>query len=469
MQLKIKSFFIKHKMSLITAVAAVLLAVVIISVSGGQPESLSFWYSSTQQGALFVCGGKTAADIIPGNGIANIRYSGGARSAAVLMSEESGYTLYTVSGEKCSRTEIHPTNQFLVSYDGSTVIYADDAENLYISDMKNQKTTLLSSSVSAFAVSPDGQSVLYRKNEDNVRKLYLYNKGRSVFVADYYTPVAVADKAAFLYVLSGDGSLCILNTDGTMKAKLCSGVQTDVFYFSDDVSAVVFSDGDYTYVSHEGKSRVRLMQGAVRPVTSAFSDVFCNTEGTGRIVNDSDLSGLFYMTANDALFFVTNTDERINIAEDVKSVVPTGTGRAVYMTAQGNIYTYDGRDSTLAVSGAEQFAVTDNGKYIYYRNQSGGLSVLSGRQAAPLVSDVADFAVTGKNKLLVVLTDGRFYAVAGKKLSEQLDENVHGVKITADAAFYFKDYNAGTGDFSLYVSDGSIKFKKATDDRINVR
>lgn len=460
---KVKIF---NKKSLI-AVALILIAVTVFFLISDKSGYLTFWYSPSERAAVVFTDDKMQETGLPGSGVSNIKYNGAHDAAAVLMSDDTAYTLFGVCGGKSAEIIKNSTNNFLVSYAGKTVAYTNAEGQLFLGSLTGKNGKEIAESVPDFALSPNGKTVLYAKNEENTQKLYVYSGGKSTLIADNYTPLAVSDDLNYLYVLSFDDSLCILNTDGTMKAKLCSGVRTDSFYFSYDMKSVVFSDSSYSYVSHEGKSRVRLIPGKAAPVFADGCNVSGNTQGNAVIVNDEDLSGLFYVSKDaengDVLFFITASDERISVSDGVKKYVLTGKNSAVYMNVQGSIYSFDGSESVLVVSGARSFEASDNGKYIYYTDASYGLSVYCKGENTVLASSVAQMGMTSKNKLPVMLTDGSMYIVSGKKISDKKDDGVHGFFVTPSAAFYSKNYNDGTGTFALYASDGSAKFKKSTD------
>lgn len=454
----------KKLMIAVALIIAVTAAIFLVSDKDGY---LTFWYSPAARSAVVFTDDKMNEAGIPGNGISNIKYNGTHDAAAVLMSDDTAYTLFGVCGDKTTEIIKNATNNFLVSYAGKTVAYTNVEGSLIVGSLTEKNGKEIADSVQDFALSPNGKNILYAKKEENTQKLYVYSGGKSTLIADNYMPLAVSDDLNYLYALSLDNSLCILNTDGTMKAKLCSGVCTDSFYFSFDMKSVVFSDSSYSYVSHEGKSRVRLIPGEAAPVSADGGNVFGNTQGSAVIVDDADLSGLFYVSEDgendDVLFFITTADERISVSDCVKKYVLTGKNSAVYMNAQGSIYSFDGSESTLVVSGARSFETNDNGKYIYYTDASFGLSVYCKGETTVLASSVSQMGMTSKNKLLVMLTDSSMYIVSNKKISEKTDDGIHGFFVTPSAAFYSKNYNDGTGTFELYASDGSEKFKKSTD------
>lgn len=452
------------KIIIIAAAVILTAAVIIIGIPSGKKKSISLRYSPKDGGAWVFCGDRINSDVIVGDSIANVKYSGGEASAAALIANGSSYSLYGIGGGGFREIDKNATNSFLISYSGKTIVYTDASGALFTCSTNGGNSKKIDESAVDFSVSPDGADILYLKDENNTKKLYLYNKGKSSCIAYGYTPLAVSDGAEFIYALSADNALCVLNADGTMKAKLSSAASADKMYFSSDMKSVVFSDEAYSYVSHEGRSRVRLIPGKASPTGN--STVFCSTTGISEVVGDDDLSELFYVAENsdnsEVLFYITDTDECVSVSDSVSDFTVTGSDAAVYLSSQGSVYDFDGKDSSLIASGVSEMCATDNGRYIYCINLSGGLAVYSRGNNTSIASGVSKMCMTGKNKLLFTLSDNSLYSVSGDTRSDKLDDNVSDFYVYRDAVFYQKNYNPQTGDGEYYVSDGSVKFKKVT-------
>lgn len=455
-----KVFKLNMRVYIYFITAVVLLSVLVVLLTSGKGNNrISLFYSPSENGAVVLSDGKNTGRTVPGNNISCVRYNSDSTFCAVLMSDGDTYSLYNVDAKEVKKIADNCTSDFVCSFKGKKNIYMTSDGFLY-SDKK-----LIDESVNSFAVSPDCSCIIYSKKEENTNKLYLSISGKTTLVNENYVPLAVTDKGESLYVISGDNSLCILNADGTMKSKLCSDVQTDAFRFSDDLSSIVFSDGSYTYISVEGKSRIRLIPGKASPVLPESEEMRLNSQGTAFICDDDSLTDIFYSAFNDdgteALFYVNDDFGRTDIAGSVKKFVITGDDTLSYLDSQGKIYKYNGNLSELVVSGANDFEATSSNRYIYYMTTGKELYSVKGSNVQLIASDAEKMCMTGSDKLLFIMTDKNLYSVSGAKRSDILGENASFCTSDGDISFYASDYNSEMGTFDLFSSVNGRKFRFA--------
>lgn len=449
----------------IFAALAVLAVVILTAVLRPADGKISLYYSPEQNGVLVFSDDRFSGEVMTGKGVSSFRFSGGETSCAVLVPGGGAYTLYYTDGETNDVVADNSTNNYVIAYSGSAVVYTDSVGLLRRYDTTKKKTDTLSDGADRFAVSPDGSRVLFTKTEEGNSVLYLYEKGSASRVGEQYIPLAVSDDASYIYALSADNSLCLLNRDGTMRSKLCSQTNPSslAFSFSSDISSVVFSDQSYTYISHEGKSRIRMISGVAEPVLQALT--VCDSYGVSHVFDDDDLTDIFYAShgTTDVLFAVTKESERVDINSSVAQFDEAGDDALVYISDQGRLYLYHGEKSEAIADGVSQAVACKNGKYIYYITANADLIAYHGGKTRKLASDAATLSVTADNKLLFLLTDGSLYVSSGMKYGEKVDESVRSCYVTDTAVFYMKNYNAQTGLFELYASSDSSHFKKAFD------
>ena len=348
-----KVFRLSRQAYILAAVtAAVLVFMLILIFSGSKDGQLTMYYSPSQGGAVVIENGKLSDEIVPGKSISCTRYSIDNDAAAVLMADGVSYSLYKVNGSKVKKIASDCTSEFVYTYSKDRLVYKDAKGNLY------RDKALIDDGVTAFAVSPDGASVIYVKPVENIETLCLYNKGKITVVGEGFTPVAVNPDGTELYVITNDNSFCIIASDGTMKSKLTSDVVAGSVVFSEDFSSVIFSDGEYTYISVEGKSRVRLMPGIAKPTDGNIPEIRLDSAGNSSMMASS-LSEEFYLADNgDGTFSICYADAefaRKDVASQVKKSIVTGDKTLTYLDAQGRIYSYNGKESELALSGAVDF------------------------------------------------------------------------------------------------------------------
>lgn len=440
---------------IVVFVLVVFAFIAVVSSSG--KGRVSLFYSPEKNAALVLVNGENTGNTVPGKSISSVRYNSDATSCAVLMSDGAAYSLYSVNNKKVEKITDACTSSVVHSFSGRNSVYIASDGNLYAG--KNR----IDESVDSFAVSSDCSAVIFLKKEDSSNKLYLYKGGKTTFVNENYTPLAVSDDGKYLYVLSGDNSLCILGADGTMKSKLCSDVQTNAIWFSDDLLSVVFSDGAYTYISSEGRSRVRLVPGNASPVFPESDAVRLNSAGTAFICDDDELTDIFYSCFNEdgtqTVFYVNDDYSRIDIADSVKKFVITGTERMAYLDSMGRIYRYNGATSEQIVSGANDFDATSNNKYVYYITAAHELYSVKGSNTQLVASNADKMYMTISDDLLVIMTDKNLYSISGTKRSDVIDSQVSFCVREGKVVYYTADYNAENGTYVLYGSKDGKKFR----------
>lgn len=450
-----KVFRFNRNFYILIFAALAVVAITVFIFNGTDKGEISMFYVPEKGGAVILSDGKPTGDVVQGTGISSICYNSDKTYCTVLMAQGTDYSLFGVSSNKVEKTADDCTSNFVQSFSGKECVYLTADGHLYAGDK------LISENASSFAVSPDCSKVIYNKDEDDVSKLYLYSGGKSAYVADNYTPVAVTADGNNLYVLSFDNSLCILGQNGAMTSKLCSAVETEKIIFSVDLSSVIFSDGEYTYISSQGKSKTRLIPGTAEPVGQ--SEYRIGSGGNAVIINDDDLLGLFYGAENyngtKALFYIDEAYIRTDIADAVKKTVVTGNDTAVYLDSQGKIYEFDGESAVLVISGASD--IESSAGNIYYMTSGHGLFVIEGKSTISLASDARQMCMTSSGRLLVVKTDKTLYSVSGSKLGDAIASDVSLCVSDSDMSYYLAAYDSSTGTFDLYSSTDAKKFSLA--------
>lgn len=444
--------------------AAVLLALslAVSSVFSKDEKSVALFDSPTMGGAAVFFGDEKTEKTLAGSGISGYYSSSDSSTAAVFMSDSSPYTLYCISDGKINKITSSATNSCVISYSGNTVVYIDSVSAMYKYSVKNEKSEKIDESVASFAVSPDGSRILYIKNGDGADSLYLYENGKITYITNNYTPLAVSDDSSYIYALGSNGELCLLNKDGTLYSKLSSGGVSSTVCFSSDISSVVFSDSEYSYVSHNGKSKARIVQGTALP-TNDKNAVMCSSDGVSWVYQDDDMSGMFYVSDGEnirVMFYQTDSDEKIDVSPEVVYYTITGRASVVYLTSDGGVYNFDGKESERVAGGAETVAAARGGKYIYFTDAEQSLYVYHRGETSRLASSVEMMTVFD-NRLYYVLSDGSFYSLSADKSPKLIDSGVYEAVCSSGAVFYGKNYDSSTGECDIFVSDGKSDFTEA--------
>ncbi|MBO5934542.1 MAG: hypothetical protein J6Q94_03540 [Clostridia bacterium] len=460
-----KVFRLNKRLYIIFILISVLIVSAVIAiVSSSGNGRISLFYSPGKNAAIVLTNGSDTGNTVTGKSISCIRYNSDSTSCSVLMSDGAAYTLYSVNAKKVEKITDNCTSNVVHSYNGKNSVYITSDGNLYSG--KN----MIEESVESFAVSSDCSVILFLKNDGNNKKLYLYKGGKSTFINEGYTPLAVSDDGKNLYILSGDNSLFILNPDGTMKSKLCSDVISNTVWFSDDLRCVVFSDGEYTYISEDGGNRVRLAPGNVAPVFTESEVIRLNSTGTAFICSDDDLAELFYCGFNEdgtnALFYIGDDYSRTDITNSAKKYIITDDDRLTFLDSAGNVYRYDGAVSEQIASNATDFEATSKNRYVYYITGSNELYSVKRSNTQLVASDAEKIYMTASDILLVIAENKNLFSISGTKRSDIIDENVSFCVREGDIIYYTADYSIKDGTYSLYCSEDGKKFRSVAENII---
>ena len=456
-----KVFVLKKKyIAILVAVIAVVVIILTVIFSGSSDKQISIFYTGAEAGAVIVRDDRLSDIVLSGKSVASVRYSENKSSAAVLMSEGASYTLYHTDGRKSEKIAVNCTNDYAVSLDGRKVMYCDAEKGLYIYDTKSKKSVTVDTLVRKFCLSPSGKTAVYTKADTAEEAMYLYDGSGSVQLAASYTPLAVSDDGEFIIALKSDNSLYVLDKNGNVTSKICSGVSTDKFYITADMKSIVFNDGSYTYISQNGKSRVRLIPHKAEPV---FSGAKTSVDSGSLTVVVSSLTDIFYSAADEnescSLFYIDKNFNRTDVAGNVTRFIQTGNQNIVYLATDGKISRYEkGRTETVA-SGAATMLSDSKGRYVYYTDAAQTLYVVKKNAPVLLANGVDKMYITQDDILLFVMTDGRLYSVRRDNNASFEDENVYGCVCNQTATFYVRNYSSHTGKFELFASDSGTGFR----------
>ena len=456
-----KVFRLSNRAYIYSAVAAVIIfAVILCSFMFRKNGQTDLFFSPANGGAIVLKDGENTGKTITGKSISCQRTAFDGESAAVLMADGSSYSLYFVKNGSYKKIADNCTGEIVYMQNKADIVYLNSDDTLFAGK------TVVSESVKCFSSAPDSSAVIYVKENENAQELYLFTKGTSTLVGQDYIPVAVSSDGNDIYVIAPDGAFCILNKDGTMKSKLCSDVATDSFIFSEDLSVVVFSDGEYTYMSIQGMSRIRLFEGDGSPEIYGMKKERLDSTGTAFVVN-SDLSSGFYSSSAEnstvALYYVNEDSSVKSIASSVESFVVTDFDMISYLDSQGRIYAYNGKDNELVVNNAESFFATSQNRYIYYMTSGGEVYSVKNNNNQLLAKGVYRYYLHSDDRLYLLMSDSKLYSVKGVKRSDVIAENVNFCISQGEILYYACDFDSDKGIYSLYSTADGKNFSKVSE------
>ncbi|MBR5233226.1 MAG: hypothetical protein IKW03_03345 [Clostridia bacterium] len=462
-----KVFILKKQVYLYAT--AIILAVVLFFVAffnTDNDEELTFYYSPAENGAAILSGDSMMRKTVPGKNVARVRYCEDKVSGAVLMSEGSSYSLFFVSGNSVEKISDDCTSDYVFANSGRSIAYVTNDGYLYYYDTNKNKSVKVDENVFTVAVSPDGSKLLYRKTRRNITELYIYHNKKSIHIADNYIPLAVSDDASMIYVLSNDNSLYVIDMNGNVKSKLCTDCDTGLFCFSKDVKTVLFNDGQYSYISVQGKSRIRIAPGKTVPVSVTADSSICNSQGNVYVYKEKDFSRKVYVSAdntnNYSLCYINKDMTRTDISSGVSSYSLIDNG-VVYINTKGELRKFRNNEDVLLVNGASSMAASSDGKDIYYVTNGNKLYSYRKGQATLLADGLEKMYMSDSDRLYFIMSDRTMYSVKNGKRSDMIDENVYTCRCGSGFVYYSKNYSSRTGSFELYGTEKELSFRFISD------
>ncbi len=137
----------------------------------------------------------------------------------------------------------HDVDSVMMTADGKTIFYRDDGDLFYQDTAGEKDSTKINSDVIRFAISADGQKVVYLKGGN----LYAYDMKDSTKIAsDIMKFWVTEDCNTILYTGSSAGKVALYKKIGSQDpVKLISGEDISLEECTDDLSAVLLTvDGD---------------------------------------------------------------------------------------------------------------------------------------------------------------------------------------------------------------------------------
>ena len=241
-------------------VAAAVVVIILISAVGNGRDKRRITLKYRGAGDTVVCADDTELAVnIPGKAVVAAQSADG--TACLCMTQTGdGMSLYSVydaavrelSGDVPEELEIY------ISFDGRFAFTRDELGVLTLYDLKRGSGTVVSETAGVCTISPRGKYLLYIDNANGpVLTLYKVASGVGEAVSTRYLPVAVSDDADLIYVTDTEsGGFCLIGRNGLEKSRFTSELAPgSAILFTSDLSGVMFSDSEYSYVSVNGGAK----------------------------------------------------------------------------------------------------------------------------------------------------------------------------------------------------------------------
>ncbi len=380
---------------------------------------------------------------------------------------ERTYTLFWTDGDKVTKIADDCGSFFVLSADGTGVVYYDADGNICLYNIEKDENVKVydyseNKNFSGITIAPNGDTVVfkvieYTEEDETKSNIYLFDGKENAKVTSDGFVIAMSDDGDLIYVVTendeGEEKLNVYK--GTSGDKVSLGKYSDVVCFNNDNTQIMFTDGEKTYISDDGKESVKISsksgfdivvpEGCVG-VEDLYGKVYEADNGLYLIEEDEEpikLASRVYQVTMDAsgeyIYFIKSGDETllrieiadedkaadnaVKIAEDVDGYIITSDCKNVYYSSDDTLYSVDGRDGDDKTSIAEDvtMAQIDGNDVFYYICDEELFTCVKGEKYGKLKSDI--MGITKEGDYVYAFTKEDISVCLGKKSIEKLTDH----------------------------------------------
>lgn len=383
-------------------------------------------------------------------------------STIIITSDEAGdnENWYIVTAKGTNKVSGEFQNA-VVCYDGTDAVFVSKEEIYTVTkEGKAKKLASIDSddSFTSYIISPDGDTIVYSVSSDNEIKSYI-NNSKDSFISKY-TPVAVSNKAKYIYATKSDENglnLYSVNKKGETNKIASSCVS---WLFNNKVTQVMVTtskDGSYiTYLSKNGKTpESKVMKSSSSIINMLLprnkadnTKLICPVASLEKKAYTDGSKVMYVKKANTDAEKITSYDSYVTVSFDYKMLYYKDGGDLCYRKLKV------GADKLTVAEDISTFGISTDGKKIYYIDNDKTLFYKKGpkAKAKKVHDDVKLLTVTFKDIALYITDDETLYYAKTSK----------GKKIAGDVELVFAAPNFAlyATDETAYISNGTKKFKK---------
>ena len=357
--------------------------------------------------------------------------------ALLRTTDDVSTKLYYFDGKDIQKIAEDDTfGTLLISQDGSTVLYEklnseDLTRDIYV--WSKGKSEKIASGAYVSALSPDGKTVGYcRENEDGEKTGFIYD-GKEKELGKNCVPFAVSNGAKYVYLarISDSGTNAYVQKglkDGD-RIKLTDGGSANRFIFNKDLSqAMYISDSGRTYLAVNGKDPDRVSTKPLEPMIHALVEKYdCSTSAAScYALGIKNFDGKLYRSNGSRVVYLKNNEVNEVRSDDDSVVWITDDGTDFIWYDRSGIYRSDAaKINPITASMYNPDTLYNNEKGIYrcltidgktffvWTNNSELVCVKGGKETKVENTDEVDSYGIIDGKLLYV-KDGALYTSSGK-------------------------------------------------------
>ena len=426
-----------------------------------------------------------------------------------LLTSDDG-TLYAVDKSGLKKISTEAEDGIVLSDNGNMVAYRNSDGTLFLFDLKREERYKIAANAEedGYVLSPDGKALVYtvesKSNKDT--DLVLWSKDSTQIIANDVIPIAVSDKARYLYYLDPSENALYVSDSKGESSKISKDVLPEYrFIFNRNYSEILFLTSDLkTYISRKGGEKEKILSKILFPLNiyeasmngfdNQWNDI-CWRLPARTLVNQS------YYSGEGELYYVDRYLDAIKIASGVPAELYTNgklicykkdsslfytessadaspekiahnIGDYVMTKDSGDIFYINSNDELMLIrkgdveperiaNDVKEFVVSDDGNYIYFRNSDDMLLLCRNKKkAVKIADDVLDFYITddGKYCAFTAIKNSEpslFFVKAGRK-AEKIVTNPEAFSLSKDG----KELCYTSEDDELVFIDTRHNFRK---------
>ncbi len=348
--------------------------------------------------------------LVDGTSVKKVKGPGSAIKSSVdgsFAAINDGKTLYLVNAEKKTVDTVSENAEaFEMSASGNAVAYidTDGSVKLYTTKKGTTKNIAKGAAPEYVVVSENAKAVAYTKiADDDDHEAYVKVNGKEYRIEDDLMPISVDDKADFVYCQKTTTSAIYVYKAGKKPVGTkISETGAPAFTVTYNGNEMIYSDGEFLYVSVKGKPGNKICEGYSAHVlvpkgTKVMKDAYGYTV-VSPVATFRDtvvyVQGLF--TTN-RIGYVSDNFEGSALADDANAPKWTKDKKQIYFvkSSTGELVKYNMKKSTAEpiASDVAGFDITDKGKNVYIINESRTLCELKKGKTVELANNVSTFFV----------------------------------------------------------------------------
>lgn len=426
--------------AIIAVIAAAVLTIVIIANSGNLVLHKASAYFVNGSAVFYK--GEPVVPEAAGNTDAASDLSG---SIAAIKTRDGNLYLCSKGENKLAAKNVE---EFSFSVDGHYLVYSDDDGMLWRYDCRDASVApvcVYNNVVKdAFAVSPNGDTVLFTKGDDSSLCAYVKGKIKTFESCSGHIPVSVSDNAKHVYSYSpDDNSLYYTNSKG--KTNFVRSNLASEIYLNSRHDEIVFASNSgnmklQTLISIAGEEPIELKNAAdaVRPVLPVSGVMMNGPVYTCPFKTFS--SKLF--SGSGLVMFDKKTGVKEVVSDTVSSACATDNYAKVFYVAGGALSSVEIKSLDTPQRVAEScrsFALSTNGKIIWYADLGNVLHCIKNSKDYTSAIGVDEFFALTSGKSAVFTTGGSLYMTKSAnptKCYPVETGSVSGIFADANALYY---------------------------------